>query len=157
MYINKQFPTPSTNPAWSAWARPCERKKLNQSSFITANNTTIRQALPDQFSLNIHQYVVMTIIWPDGWPRNYPPQRETFPIPTGTKSRGGRGQNKRRRPGRTHQGHPSRTMKLILSSRLKLLIVILKNIFAAFECDSQKHILIASCSVFTPNFCSFVM
>jgi len=32
--------------------------------------------------------------------------------------------------------------KLILSSRFTLLIVILKNIFAAFECDSQEHILI---------------
>ena len=32
--------------------------------------------------------------------------------------------------------------KLILSSRFTLLIVILKNIFAVLECDSQKHILI---------------
>ena len=32
--------------------------------------------------------------------------------------------------------------RLILSSRLALLIVILKNIFSALECDSQKHILI---------------
>ena len=47
--------------------------------------------------------------------------------------------------------------KLILSSRFTLLIVILKNIFGILECDSQEHILIASCSVFTPNFCSFVM
>ena len=31
---------------------------------------------------------------------------------------------------------------LILSSRLALLIVILKNIFGILECDSQKHILI---------------
>ncbi|WP_413406582.1 MULTISPECIES: hypothetical protein [unclassified Synechococcus] len=30
--------------------------------------------------------------------------------------------------------------KLILSSRFALLIVILKNIFAVLECDSQKHI-----------------
>ena len=32
--------------------------------------------------------------------------------------------------------------KLILSSRLGLLIVILKNIFGILDCDSQKHILI---------------
>jgi hypothetical protein len=32
--------------------------------------------------------------------------------------------------------------KLILSSRLRLLIVILKNIFGILDCDSQKHILI---------------
>ena len=32
--------------------------------------------------------------------------------------------------------------KLILSSRLALLIVILKNILATLECDSQQHILI---------------
>ena len=32
--------------------------------------------------------------------------------------------------------------KLILSSRLALLNVILKNIFGIPECDSQKHILI---------------
>jgi hypothetical protein len=32
--------------------------------------------------------------------------------------------------------------KLILSSRLALLNVILKNIFAVLECDSQEHILI---------------
>ena len=33
--------------------------------------------------------------------------------------------------------------KLILSSRFRLLNVILKSIFGALECDSQKHILIA--------------
>ncbi|QNI55627.1 hypothetical protein SynBIOSE41_03144 [Synechococcus sp. BIOS-E4-1] len=33
--------------------------------------------------------------------------------------------------------------KLILSSRFALLNVILKSIFGALECDSQKHILIA--------------
>ena len=32
--------------------------------------------------------------------------------------------------------------KLILSSRFTLLIVILKNISAASDCDSQQHILI---------------
>ena len=32
--------------------------------------------------------------------------------------------------------------KLILSSRLALLIVILNSIFAVFECDSQQHILV---------------
>ena len=38
--------------------------------------------------------------------------------------------------------HDSTQTKLILSSRFALLIVILKNIFIATECDSQKHILI---------------
>ena len=32
--------------------------------------------------------------------------------------------------------------KVILSSRFALLIVILNNIFAVLECDSQEHILI---------------
>ncbi len=47
--------------------------------------------------------------------------------------------------------------KLILSSRFALLSVILKNIFAAFECDSQERILIRQCSVFTPIFRSLVI
>ena len=33
-------------------------------------------------------------------------------------------------------------LKVILSSRITLLNVILKNIFAAFECDPQKRILV---------------